>query len=121
MTLQDFKLIIISVTGLSRDALHIYVGLGVLLLAAFALRRPLRSALPWLITLAVALAVEWVDLRNDLATLGHLRWDESLHDIVNTMFWPTVLSLLARRMPGVDLAQPRASVDDARSPRPDQA
>ena len=93
---QSAKLAIISAAGLPKDALHIYVGLAVFLSVAVILRRPLRSLLPWFAVVAVACAGELLDRRDDLATLGRWRWDASLHDVVNTLFWPTVLLILAR-------------------------
>ena len=95
-TFQDFKMAVIRATELSRDAIHIYVGLAVFLIVAALFRRPLRSWLPWFAVLVVAVVVEVVDLRDDLITLGRPRWLASAHDIVNTLFWPTVLLLLAR-------------------------
>jgi hypothetical protein len=53
---QGAKLQIIAALGLGRDALHIYVGLAVFLLAAWLLRRPLKSAVPIGAVLVVALA-----------------------------------------------------------------
>lgn len=95
-TFQSIKLAIIAITSLSRDALHVYVGMAVFLAAALVFRRPLRAWLPLLAVVAVALLVEAVDLRDDLATRGRLRWIASTHDIVNTVFWPAVLMVLAR-------------------------
>jgi hypothetical protein len=95
-TVQAIKLAIVSATGLSKDALHIYVGLAVLLAAAAILRKPLRSIIPWLVVLIVAVSGELVDMHDDIASLGYWRWGASLHDVLNTLFWPTVLVLLAR-------------------------
>ena len=95
-TFQAIKLAIINASQLSRDALHVYVGLATFLLAALLFRRPLRSFAPLLAVVVVALLVEAVDLRDDLATRGYMRWLASTHDFVNTLFWPTVLLLLAR-------------------------
>jgi hypothetical protein len=95
-TFQAFKLAVIQATQLSRDAIHVYVGLAVFLAAALLFRKPLRSWLPWFAVLIVAVIVEVVDLRDDLLTRGRLRWLASTHDIVNTLFWPSVLLLLAR-------------------------
>ena len=94
--IQAIKTAIVAATGLSRDALHIYVGLATFFLAAALIKRPLGSFLPWLVVLAVASTGELVDLRDDIVSFGYWRWDASLHDIVNTVFWPTVLLLLAR-------------------------
>ena len=93
---QEFKLNAIALTGLSRDALHIYIGLGTFLLVAAALRKPLRSLVPWAAVLLVAVAAELVDMRDDVASIGQWRIGASIHDIVNTLFWPTVLLILMR-------------------------
>jgi hypothetical protein len=93
---QSIKLAIVAATGLSKDALHIYVGLAVFLAAAVVLRKPLRSIVPWLVIVAMAIAGEVLDMRDDVASLGYWRWGASLHDIINTIFWPTVLFLIPK-------------------------
>ena len=93
---QALKLDIVAFTGLSKDALHIYVGLGVSLLAAALFRRSIGTLRPWLAVLVVACGIECFDAFDDWVDLGHWRWKASLHDVVNTLFWPTVLTLLAR-------------------------
>ena len=94
--IQNAKNSIVDFTGLSKDTLHVYVGLAVFLLAALLFRRRLRSLVPWLAVLLVACAGELLDLQDDLIHVGHWQWRASLHDIVNTLFWPTLLLLLAR-------------------------
>jgi hypothetical protein len=93
---QTIKLIVISVTGLSRDALHIYTGLISMFLAALILRRPLRSIVPLVMVVLVALLGETVDMYDDIAFRGYWRWNAGLHDFLNTLFWPTLIFLLAR-------------------------
>ena len=93
---QALKLDIVGFTGLSKDALHIYVGIGVWLLAAALFRRSITTLRPWLVALIVACGIEAFDAFDDWVQLGHWRWRASLHDVINTMFWPTVLALLAR-------------------------
>jgi hypothetical protein len=93
---ETLKLAIVAVTGLSKDTLHVYVGLATFVLAALLLRKPARSIVPWLFVLAIAILGEIVDMHEDLRILAYWRWLDSLHDIVNTLFWPTVLLLLAR-------------------------
>lgn len=92
---QDFKNFLITSSGLSKDALHIYIGLTVFFLAAVISRRHLRSWLPLLVVVIVALIGEALDLRDDLFEIGKWRWRAALHDIVNTVFWPFVIWLLA--------------------------
>src|SRR5687768_14023418 len=91
-------------TGLTRDALHIHLGLAAMLLAALLFRRSLRSLLPWFVAFAACVLVEAADLRDDIASYGYLRWRHSVHDLVNSMIWPTVLLLVARftRVLGVE-------------------
>lgn len=43
---QEAKLFLASTMGLSQDALHLYVGLGVFFLASLLRRKPLASLLP---------------------------------------------------------------------------
>jgi hypothetical protein len=93
---QSLKLDIVGFTGLAKDALHVYVGLGVWLLAAALFRRSITTLRPWLAVLVVACAIEGFDAFDDWVQLGRWRWRASLHDVANTMFWPTVLALLAR-------------------------
>ena len=93
---QVVKLAIVAATGLSKDALHIYVGLAVFLIVAAVSKRSASSWLPWLVVFLVATLGELVDMRDDLLSLGHWRWSASLHDIINTILWPTVLLVLAR-------------------------
>jgi hypothetical protein len=95
-TTQAIKTTIIVATGLSRDALHIYLGLAVLLLSVALLRKPLRSFIPWGVVWVVSILGELLDMRDDFVVYGYWRWDASVHDVLNTMFWPTVLMLLAR-------------------------
>lgn len=94
--IQSIKLAIVAATGLSKDALHIYVGLAVFLAAVILLRKPLRSIVPWLMVVSVAITGEVLDMRDDISSLGYWRWGASLHDIFNTLFWPSVLLLLAK-------------------------
>lgn len=93
---QILKYAVVDGTGLAKDALHVYVGLGVFLGTAVVLRRRLGSALPWLAALAAACAGEMFDMRDDLRTFGAWHWQGSIHDLWNTLFWPTVLTLMAR-------------------------
>lgn len=92
MTVQSLKDAAVDALGLSRDALHIYVGLLVFLGVALLLRKPLRSWTPWLAAVGVAALGEVVDARDD----GRWQAGGSLHDFLNTVAWPTILLLLAR-------------------------
>ena len=93
---QDIKQAVSALSGASYDALHIHIGLFLFLALVLLLRLPLRSIIPLLIVLAVALLGEAVDLYDDLATGQAWRWRESLRDLFDTLLWPGVLWLSAR-------------------------
>lgn len=94
--IQTVKNLVSEVLNLSKDALHIYVGLGVFLIMAALLNKSPRSLVPWIGALIAAIIGEMVDGYDDLVLYGRWRWPASLHDVINTLFWPTVLVLLAR-------------------------
>jgi hypothetical protein len=93
---QGVKLALESMLGLSKDALHVYVGLAVFLGASVVFRKPLSSVVPLALVVLAALAGEALDMRDDLASLGHWRWQASLGDIANTVLVPMVIWTLAR-------------------------
>lgn len=93
---QSLKLALVQSIGLSKDALHIYVGLTVFFATSWAFRKRKDISWPLLAVLLIAVAGELFDMRDDLSSIGYWRWMASLHDIVNTMLWPTVIFVLAR-------------------------
>jgi hypothetical protein len=96
-TIQTIKLFLVALTGLSKDALHVHVGLGTMLGAAMIFRREFRSYLPWLMVLVAAVCGEMLDMYDDLiSSPGYWQWEMSVHDLVNTLFWPTVVLLVTR-------------------------
>ncbi|MFN7941194.1 MAG: hypothetical protein U0X73_06320 [Thermoanaerobaculia bacterium] len=106
---QKFKLAVVAASHLSKDAIHIYLGLAVFLAGVLLLRRPLRSFVPLLPVLGLAIAMEALDRHDDLIAYGHWRVGASLHDIVNTCLWPAILVLLVRL---TGLERPRSSGGD---------
>lgn len=93
---QTLKLFLMQLTALSRDALHVYAGMLIFLVSAAMFRKKLHSLVPWLLVLVVACGMEAIDSRDDVRLFGHWRLGESLHDILNTLFWPTVVLLVCR-------------------------
>jgi hypothetical protein len=95
------KINIIQVTGLAKDALHIYVGVGVYLLGLLVLRpiiknQRIRSLIALILVIGVALLGEYFDNRHiirreDIFALGIIDIKASLHDLVNTCLLPYVL------------------------------
>jgi hypothetical protein len=88
--------------GLEKDALHIYVAFLIQLGAAWALKRPLGSWVPWLCVLAAALFNEFLDIWFG-EEMQVKRWqvDGAIHDMINTMILPTALLFLSRRASGL--------------------
>lgn len=108
-TIHQWKLALGNFVGLSFDALHLHIALAVQLLSARLLRRSLGSPLPWLIIFVITCIGETYD-RTFQLTFEHLwRWGSSVHDVINTMFWPTMLLILARTkaVPGLGTAGKR--------------
>ena len=94
--LQEAKWLLMEGTGLSKDALHVYVGLGVLFGAALLGRWRVGDWRPLFAVLLVALAGELWDLIDNIRTAAPMQWRGHVKDIVNTLFWPAVLTGLAR-------------------------
>ncbi len=97
----DIKIMLENVTGLDRDALHIYGALAIQFSLALFFRRSLGSLWPWTVVLAAALANEYLDYQRlglSKAPEALLR-QEAYHDLWNTMLIPTVLMLIARFWP----------------------
>ena len=88
---QNLKLIVLDVLSLSKDAVHIHIGLLVFFLTVVLWRRGQLDILALLPVFLVAGAMEVLDLRDDLGSLGYMRWSASIHDLVNTVFWPTLV------------------------------
>lgn len=94
--LNPLKTDLSQLLHLSKDALHVHLGLLIMLLAMIILRKSPASLVPWLCVLALELTNEVLDLlpwhrgQLELSFLGGLK------DIVNTMLWPTIILVLAR-------------------------
>ena len=93
---QLAKLAVVAGVGLSKDALHVYFGLIVFLGAMFLTRRKPKSLLPLVAVALLSMLGEALDARDDLRSLGYWRWQASVHDIWNTLFWPVVFWTLIR-------------------------
>ena len=93
---QSMKHEIVHFASLSKDALHIYVGMGAYLISAAFASKGLRSVFALAVVVLLAMLGELLDARDDLRKLGHWRYLSSLHDFANTLFWPLALWLLAR-------------------------
>jgi hypothetical protein len=96
------KASLVELSGLDKDALHIYFGLTLFLLIRLVWRWRGGWIVAWLAVLAMAVGGEWLDMTREMGD-SMLQPDAAhWHDIWNTMFWPTVLLLVGRWL------QPRA-------------
>ena len=93
---QSSKIFLSEVTSLGKDALHIYVGLGVMLLVAVALKKPLSDWRPIVAVAFASVAGEVWDVIDTFSHGGTPKWNANWKDVWNTMFWPTILFGLAR-------------------------
>lgn len=101
MDFTTFKLSVIDITDLAKDALHIYVGVGVYLLCLFILRpiikkQSIRSTLALLVVIGIALLGEYFDNRHIIVPKGLLELKSidikaSIRDLINTCLLPLVL------------------------------
>nr|WP_315458351.1 hypothetical protein [uncultured Sphingorhabdus sp.] len=113
----DHKMRLVEAVGLTNDAMHIHGSLLILFVAALVLRRRPDSIWCWLVVFVAELFNEYADLRG-LAP-GEATMDAALHDIYNTMFWPTVIVLFGRFLfPRKNLAEIKAPTS---GDLPDQA
>jgi len=90
----SYKIWLIDTVGLTNDAMHVHGALLILCVSAILLRRRPDSLWCWLIVFLAELFNEYADLRG--AAVGEATIDAALHDIYNTMFWPTVILMLGR-------------------------
>ena len=96
---QDAKVIIVSILKLSKDSIHLHVGLIVFFLAIVVWRKGSIEARCLIPVVLTASLMEILDLRYDYAALGYFRLNAitaSIHDLINTTFWPVVIVILAR-------------------------
>lgn len=104
MDFTAFKMNVVETTGLAKDALHIYVGVGVYLLCLVALRpiiksQGIRSFIALIVVTCIALLGEYLDNRDTIESLGlaSLSRDQilaSIRDLINTCMLSYVLFAL---------------------------
>ena len=89
-----YKIRLVEYVGLTNDAMHVHGSILILFASAMILRRRPDSLWCWLIVFAAELFNEYADLKG-LAP-GEASIDASVHDLYNTMLWPTVIVILGR-------------------------
>jgi hypothetical protein len=89
-----YKTRLVDFVGLTNDAMHVHGSILILFVSAVILRKRPDSIWCWLIVLAAELFNEYADLKG--MAPGEASIDASVHDLYNTMLWPTVLLVLGR-------------------------
>ena len=96
---QEAKRVIVSILELSKDSIHMHVGLIVFFLAVVLWKKGSIEGRCLIPVIIVASLMEILDLRYDYISLGYFRLNAitaSIHDLINTTFWPVVIVVLAR-------------------------
>lgn len=94
--LQGAKLATTQGLSLSKDALHIHVGIAVFIAACLLLRWKASDGRAWMLVLVLALIGEVTDLYIDVDLGRPLDLLENWKDVVNTLAAPTLILLAAR-------------------------
>lgn len=89
---SELKQALSAATGASEDLLHVHFGLLIFVVVAVVFRRRMHSLWPVSLVWAFALLNEFVDY-----FAPQWQADTSAFDVLNSVFWPTVLFLVARR------------------------
>lgn len=93
----SFKQDLINATGLSKDALHIYLGVLLLVAFAFCLRRRINDPVAWFCVLAAVVANELADyvhyLGSDHRYVTFTLWDAAT-DVINSLAIPALICAL---------------------------
>ena len=76
--------------GITKDALHIHLGLAIFVALIVILRRSPGSIIPWLGVLAFEVLNEVLDIFHWHAGAFSFEIGDAFKDVANTMFWPTV-------------------------------
>ena len=95
---QQLKGQILAVVGLSKDAVHLYIGLGCFLVSILVLRFAPTQYRSLALGLLFSFGMEALDLRDNVKYRETTRALASLHDLVNTNLLPylTVVALRLR-------------------------
>ncbi len=91
---QSIKPIILGIFGVSKDAIHIHLGVF-----AFALSLYFSKKITWEILIPsfiISVMMELLDLRDDYVYTNSINIMASLHDLVNTNLAPVVIFFILK-------------------------
>ena len=89
---QGLKLNIINILELPKDSIHMHVGLAVFFLAVVLWKKGRVELVCLIPVILTACLMEALDLRDNFNSLGHMNWSASVHDLINTVFWPVIIA-----------------------------
>ena len=89
-TISDLKDVLEATLHLSRDALHVHIGMIIFIAVAALLRGRLRFVLAFGALLALCLVGEMADFSYAVRRGIAFNWLASAKDVANTMFWPAI-------------------------------
>ena len=89
---SEWKTWLSDTTGATEDLLHVHFGLLIFVAIALVFRQRLHSVWPVALVWAFALTNELVDY-----FAPEWQTDTAALDVINSVFWPTILFLVARR------------------------
>ncbi len=92
-TYQNLKLQIVDFIGLSKDAIHIHIGPAAFVATIILWKKAKVTPICLIPVLLLAMGMESVDLYDDYKSVGYMRWSNSIHDMINTLFWPVLIVL----------------------------
>ena len=93
---QLFKRQVMEVLPLSKDAIHIYIGVACLGVSIFVLRMAPSAWRSLLLGVAASLVMEGLDLRDNVRYPMTVRLVESARDLVNTNLAPFLFVFVTR-------------------------
>lgn len=93
---ETLKVFLIALSGLSKDALHIYIALGIYLGSCLIFGWKARQWRPLLLVTSVAILGEIWDILRSLELAQELNLWENWRDIWNALLIPTALLVLSR-------------------------
>lgn len=99
MMFYNFKMALVQWSGLSRDALHIYIAMGLFLLVRLIWRGRFGTLAALLVVAGAALTGEWLDHRMEAAIWMPCDPQEHWRDLWNTLFWPAALAAVLPWLP----------------------
>jgi hypothetical protein len=106
-----YKTRLVEFVGLTNDAMHVHGSILILFVSAIILRRRPDSIWCWLIVFAAELFNEYADLHGEAP--GEATIDAAVHDLYNTMLWPTVILILGRFLFPPRKKEPRMEAEDS--------